>query len=70
MHTKKQKVCTQKKELESEKKSIAKEVEEVIENGDLTEKQRLFCLYYIEDFNATKAYKIVMRQRWLRVVSV
>lgn len=57
VHTKKKKVCTQKKELESEKKPIAKEVEEVIENGDLTEKQRLFCLYYIEDFNATKAYK-------------
>lgn len=36
---------------------IAKEVEEVIENPNLTDKQRLFCLYYIKQFNATKAYQ-------------
>lgn len=39
------------------KESIAEEVKEVLENTELTEKQRLFCIYYIEDFNATKAYK-------------
>lgn len=47
----------EKKNKRTKKEPIAKEVKEVIENGDLTDKQRLFCLYYIEDFNATKAYK-------------
>ncbi len=39
------------------KKPIADEVVEVIENSDLTDKQRLFCIYYIRCFNATKAYQ-------------
>ena len=29
----------------------------MIKNEDLTDKQRLFCLYYIRCFNATKAYQ-------------
>lgn len=33
------------------------EVEQVLDNPDLTDKQRLFCLYYIKSFNATKAYQ-------------
>ena len=41
----------------SKKESIADEVKEVLENTELTDKQRLFCIYYIEHFNATKAYK-------------
>lgn len=41
----------------SKKEPIADEVKEVLENTELTEKQRLFCVYYIEDFNATKAYQ-------------
>jgi phage terminase small subunit len=32
-------------------------VEELSENGELTDKQRLFCIYYIKCFNATKAYQ-------------
>lgn len=28
----------------------------VIENDSLTDAQKMFCLYYLEDFNATKAY--------------
>ncbi len=40
-----------------EKEPIAEEVKEVLENTELTDKQRLFCIYYIEDFNATKAYQ-------------
>lgn len=28
-----------------------------LENADLTDKQRLFCVYYIKCFNATKAYQ-------------
>lgn len=40
------------------KKRIAKEdVESVINNENLTDKQRLFCLYYVRCFNATRAYQ-------------
>lgn len=28
-----------------------------VESDDLTDKQRLFCIYYIKYFNATKAYQ-------------
>lgn len=31
--------------------------EEIPEVGDLTDKQKLFCFYYIKFFNGTKAYK-------------
>ncbi len=52
---------SEKKSEHSEKeikiKAIAKEVDEVIENTDLTDKQRLFCIYYVRCFNATKAYQ-------------
>lgn len=44
-------------EKEIKRKAIAKEVDEVIENTDLTDKQRLFCIYYVRCFNATKAYQ-------------
>ena len=39
------------------KKAAESEVEQVIENPDLTDKQRLFCIYYTRCFNATKAYQ-------------
>lgn len=40
----------------SQKKNIQDRItEEDIEGADLTEKQRLFCLYYIKSFNATQA---------------
>ena len=38
-------------------KAIAPEVEQVIDNPNLTDKQRLFCLQYVRCFNATKAYQ-------------
>jgi phage terminase small subunit len=38
----------------AEEKSL---VESVMANEALTEKQRLFCLYYVKCFNATKAYQ-------------
>ena len=41
----------------STKEPIADEVKSVLENSELNDKQRLFCIYYIEDFNATKAYQ-------------
>lgn len=42
---------------ETKKKVIAEEVKEVLGNTELTDKQRLFCIYYIRCFNATKAYQ-------------
>ena len=32
------------------------EVKQVMDNPDLTDKQKLFCLYYIKSFNATQSY--------------
>lgn len=40
-----------------EKKVLAREVESVMSNSDLNDKQRLFCLYYSKSFNATQSYK-------------
>ncbi|MCM3324251.1 terminase small subunit [Cytobacillus kochii] len=40
----------------TKKKKVATH-EPVIESTDLTDKQELFCLYYIKYFNATKAYQ-------------
>lgn len=50
---------SEKKAERSQKKKdvVKKDVESVISNPDLTEKQRLFCLYYVRCFNATKAYQ-------------
>lgn len=58
VHTKTKKVCTQKSnESNAKKEAIAEAVGQVIENAELTDKQRLFCLYYVKCFNATKAYQ-------------
>ncbi len=46
-----------KKRNVAKEKAIASDVEQVMENPDLTDKQRLFCLHYIRCFNATKAYQ-------------
>ena len=37
-------------------KGIAKEVKTVLANKELTDKQKLFCLYYSKSFNATRSY--------------
>lgn len=39
------------------KNAVGNEVKEVLENTELTDKQKLFCIYYIEDFNKTRAYQ-------------
>jgi phage terminase small subunit len=57
MHTKKEKVCTQNKRSASKKEVIADEVKEVLENTELNDKQRLFCVIYAKRMNATKAYQ-------------
>lgn len=41
----------------SSKHNIDEDVETVIENDELNDKQKLFCLYYVKQFNATKAYQ-------------
>ncbi|HGZ4937614.1 TPA: terminase small subunit [Enterococcus faecalis] len=47
------------KEVATKKKKVAhkKELQPVIENDDLTEQQKMFCLLYLQHFNATKAYQ-------------
>ena len=45
------------KKKAKKKKAAESEVDQIIENPDLTDKQRLFCIYYIRSFNATKAYQ-------------
>ncbi len=46
-----------KKQNTVKKEVVAKDVEQVLNNTDLTDKQRLFCLHYVRCFNATKAYQ-------------
>lgn len=48
------KVATKNKDIEIKELSI-KEIE-TLANNELTEEQRLFCLYYSKSFNATRAY--------------
>lgn len=57
MHTNK-KVCTQINDTNKYvREPIIEEVKEIAENNKLTDKQKLFCIYYIKYFNATKAYQ-------------
>jgi len=50
-------VANRKPRRERQKKEpVAVEVQVVCENPELTEKQRLFCTYYVRSFNATKSY--------------
>lgn len=45
------------KKKQNQKELPAEEVNSIVENSELTDKQRLFCVYYIRSFNATKAYQ-------------
>ena len=54
VHTK----CTHKVDSNAPSKTeLLPEEIETLNNEELTEKQRLFCLYYSKSFNATSAYK-------------
>lgn len=59
--TKKEKgnvVQQRKKPIKKARSPNKKKIEEsVVESDELTDKQRLFCLYYVKYFNATKAYQ-------------
>ena len=45
------------KKINVKNKAAEDTVNQVIENTELTDKQRLFCVLYIRCFNATKAYR-------------
>lgn len=51
------KVCTQNKKCAHKKEAVAEDVKQVVENDQLTDQQRLFCLYQSRMFNYTKAYQ-------------
>lgn len=50
-------VATKKKNVSAKKKNREPKKEPVIKNDDLTDKQRLFCVYYTKYWNVTKAYQ-------------
>ena len=43
----------------TQRKTVAtpKQPKLVIDNDELTEQQKMFCIYYLQSFNATKAYR-------------
>lgn len=47
----------EKQPKKTKSKADVEEELSLIENDDLTDKQRLFCIYYVKLFNATKAYQ-------------
>lgn len=49
------KVCTQKEKV-AYKEEVPKAVMELNGNSNLTEQQKLFCLYYLQSFNGTQSY--------------
>lgn len=70
--TKTKKVATIKEDAAEEKEVV--ESEEVtaleIEGGDgLTDKQRLFCMYYVRSLNATSAYKKAYKSSYATAMS-
>lgn len=56
------KVATSKKSTRTKKEKVAykknapKAIEELNANDELTDKQKLFCLYYLQSFNAAQSY--------------
>lgn len=51
-----QKGCTQNKKGAHKKEAVAEDVSQVVINDELTDQQKLFCLYQSRMFNYTKAY--------------
>lgn len=46
-----------KNERSAKKRAISEDIEQSFKNPELTDKQQLFCLYFVRCFNATKAYQ-------------
>lgn len=57
MHTKKEKVCTQKNKDSENGRALAEWIGQMVEESGLTSKQVLFCMYYANSNNATSSYK-------------
>ena len=58
MHTKLEKSThTQIHKNDESAAVVDEEVKGILRNDELTDKQRLFCIYYIRSFNATKSYQ-------------
>lgn len=53
--TQMKKVASDKIRDATSKTKSDKEIEALVESDELTEKQRLFCIYYVKSFNATQA---------------
>lgn len=49
--------CNAAAKEQKKKEAIAEDVRQVMQNAELTDKQRLFCLYYVRCFNATRSYQ-------------
>ena len=45
------------KKKNHKKDAIQEDVKQIVESSNLNDKHRLFCLYYVRSFNATKAYQ-------------
>lgn len=58
------KVATKKEVAEKKVEPMFEEVEEVLNNPELTDKQRLFCSYYAKYRNKTKAYMKAYKCSW------
>ncbi|WP_397537862.1 terminase small subunit [Rummeliibacillus pycnus] len=59
VHTKQKSVHTRNKESSTKKEATESVDISLNENGELTDKQWLFCMYYTKYWNATKAYQKV-----------
>ena len=51
--------CNVANKTQHKKKATSDIIEEIVQNTELTNKQQLFCIYYVRCFNATKAYQKV-----------
>ena len=49
--------CNDANKTQHKKKATSDIIEEIVQNTELTNKQQLFCIYYVRCFNATKAYQ-------------
>lgn len=50
-------VANKTQKIQHRKKTESDVIEEIVQNTELTDKQQLFCIYYVRCFNATKAYQ-------------
>ena len=49
--------CNVANKTQHKTKTVLDIIEEIVQNTELTDKQQLFCIYYVRCFNATKAYQ-------------